>query len=260
MRNFIVLCFLLLGFLIISYAYGFDLSGLKPTQPNGVFSTFSTATNPPGIFSNETGLEYAVDPTFYRISSSLSYGLDLSSELLATVPFRIQQKDSGFEDVSVGLKHRFKEEGDILPSLAVLMTVSPPSGIDDVTTQGRYGGGLIASKKIGPFMVHANAFYFSPFDKSLKNEWNMLLGTDMSAANNVNILAELDIKKSHFASKFDFMEGRLGYRYRPLKYLYTTLGTGYEFKNRQPNVRIFLSFTFVYPYKEPEIKRLYEEE
>ncbi|MBV6342354.1 MAG: hypothetical protein SFH39_11030 [Candidatus Magnetobacterium sp. LHC-1] len=257
---FFLLTLVMVGLLVGDYAYAFDAAGLRPTQPNAVFSTFSTATNPPGIFANEMCLEYAVDPTFYRITSSVTYGIDSWSELLATVPFRIQSEEYGFEDVSVGLKHRFKDEGDILPSMALLMSVSPPSGLNDITTRGRYGGGLITSKKIGPFMVHANAFYFSPFGKSLKGEWNVLLGTDMPAANNVNFLTEVYIKKSHFANNIDFVEGRLGYRYKPLKYLYTTLGTGYEFKSRQPNIRVFLSFTFVYPYKEPQIKKIYEEE
>ncbi|MBF0342660.1 MAG: hypothetical protein HQL06_00365 [Nitrospirae bacterium] len=260
MKKFVIISFLLLGVLVSAHAYGFDIKGLKPTQPNGVFSSFSTATNGPGIFSNEVELEECIDPTFYRITTSIAYGIDDNRELLATVPFRLKREQNGFEDVSVGLKHRFVEERGLLPSLALLMTVSPPSDGSDVTTNGRYGGGLIASKKIGPFMAHINAFYFSPFDKTLKSEWDMLLGTELSAANNINILAELSIRKSHFSNRFDFMEGRLGYRYRPLKYLYTTLGAGYEFRSRTPELRFLLSITFVYPYKEPEIKRLYEEE
>ncbi|MBF0565334.1 MAG: hypothetical protein HQK89_08830 [Nitrospirae bacterium] len=238
----------------------FDVRGLQPVQPNGIFSTFSTSTNETGVLSVETEGDYFVNPSFYRFSLASAFGLTDDLEISSTVPFRLQNKQDGFEDGSIGIRNRLFDEDGLLPSAGLLLSVSPPSGRDDLTTEGRYGGGLILSKKIGPFNAHTNVFFFVPFMQGLKTEIDVLLGSELKVANNISIIAELDTKKSHFSNSFDYMEGRLGYRYRPLDFLYTTLGAGYEIRRRNPDIRIFLTFTFIYPQKKVTLKHIYEEE
>ncbi len=249
MRRFLSFaCFCYLFAITLSTAYGFDLKGLQPVQPHGVFSTFSTGTHEKGVTSLGLGLEKSIDPDFLRLNTTLSYSLIDTLELSATLPYRINSI-SGFEDVSFGLKHRIANEMGSMPSLAYLLVAAPPSGKDEISTDGRYGGGLIISKKIGPFRTHANLLYFIPDRGDLKHEIDFLVGADLSAAHNLNILTEVLVKKSHFSHKIDSIEGRLGYRFRPADFLFTTLGAGYDFKNRNPELRLFLSFTLLYPSK-----------
>ncbi|MBF0466065.1 MAG: hypothetical protein HQK88_14040 [Nitrospirae bacterium] len=241
-------------------ANAFDFKGLQPVQPNGIFSTFSASINEQGSAALGVELEQSVDPTFYRITSSLSYSLANTVEFDATVPFSMKTNEYGFEDASIGLKTLLFEEKELRPAIAILGIISAPSGQNEITTNGRYGGGLILSKKVGPFRTHLNALYYVPFKEDLRNEIDILLGSDYPIAHNLNLLTELYLKKSYYVNSFDYFEGRIGYRFRPLDFLYTTLGVGYDFMRSRPDVRIFLNFTVVYPHKEPVYNRIYEEE
>ncbi|QWR78142.1 hypothetical protein [Candidatus Magnetomonas plexicatena] len=241
-------------------AHGFDFKGLQPVQPNGVFSTFSASISERGSAALGVELEQSVDPTFYRITSSLSYSLANTLEFDATVPFSMKTNEYGFEDASIGLKTLLFEEAGLRPAIAALGVISAPSGQKEITTNGRYGGGLILSKKVGPFRTHINALYYVPFKEDLRNEIDILLGSDYPIAHNLSMLTELYLKKSHLGNSFDYFEGRIGYRFKPLDFLYTTLGVGYEFMKNTPDVRVFLNFTVVYPHKEQIYNRIYEEE
>jgi hypothetical protein len=241
-------------------AHCFDFKGLQPVQPNGVFSTFSAITNETGSAALGFELEQSVDPTFYRITSSFSYALANTVEFSATVPFSMKTNEYGFEDVAVGIKTRIFEETGLRPAIAVLGVISPPSGGNEITTNGRYGGGLIFSKRVGPFRTHLNVLYYVPFKEDLRSQIGVLFGTDYPIAHNLNLLSEVYLKKSHLANNFDYFEGRIGYRFKPVDFLYTTLGIGYEFMKSSPDIRIFLNFTLFYPRKEPVYNRIYEEE
>ncbi|MEO5358265.1 MAG: YjbH domain-containing protein [Nitrospirae bacterium YQR-1] len=239
-------------------AHCFDFKGLQPVQPHGVFSTFSATTNEKGAAALGIDLEQSVDPTFYRITSSVSYSLTDIVEFSASVPFSMKTSEYGFEDPAVGIKARIFEETELRPAIAVLGVISPPSGSEDITTNGRYGGGLILSKKVGPFRTHLNLLYYVPFKESLRSQMGILFGTDYPVAHNLNLLSELYLKRSHLDNSFDYFEGRIGYRFKPLDFLYTTLGIGYEFMKSTPDIRIFLNFTLVHSH--PVYKRIYEEE
>ncbi|KJR40078.1 hypothetical protein MCHI_004024, partial [Candidatus Magnetoovum chiemensis] len=229
-------------------------------QPNGIFSTFSTSTGGQGVLTTSFELEKSVDPNFYRLTSTLGYNFSDRVELSTTIPYLFKAENYRFEDISFGLKHRIIDETKFLPSLGYLLSISPPSDNDDDTTEGRYGGGIILTKKIGPFKASSNLFVFLPDREDLENEIDFLIGTDLSVSHNNNILAELVVKKSHYSTKIDTLEGRLGYRYNPVDFLYTTLGTGYDFKDREPKFRFFLSITVIYPPHRDRVKMIYEEE
>ncbi len=240
----------------------FDVKGLQPIQPDGVFSTFSTRPRATGTLSYAIEVEKSIDPDFYRLSSAFSYGPAENFELDMTIPYRMDSDEAGagFEDISLGLKHRFIKENTYTPELAYLLTYSPSIGKEEISMDGRYGIGIITSKKIGPFMTHLNIFYHDTENSDLHEELDLRLGFDLSATHNLNLLGEVLIKNSHFTSNVDSIEGRIGYRYRPADFLYTNFGLGYDFKNRSPELRLFLSFTFTYPEKKAEVKRIYEQE
>ena len=242
-------------------SYGFEIKGLQPLDPNGVFSTFSAESLSKGKVAFSAGGEISVSPDLYRLLFKAAYGITDNVELELTAPYEFGSgTPDGFEDVSLGIKHRFFEEGKYGPSLAYLLIASVPTGSERLTTDGRYGGGLIVSKRVGPINGHANLFYMKPGKGRLEDEVSFLAGLDFAAAHNFKLLAELYCRKSHFSKKFDTIEGRAGYRIMTTDFIYTTLGIGTDFKKRSPETRVMLTVTFLSPKEKKKIKKIYEEE
>lgn len=242
-------------------SYGFEIKGLQPLDPNGVFSTFSAESLSKGKVAFSAGGEISVSPDLYRLIFKAAYGITDNVELELTAPYEFGSgTPDGFEDVSLGIKHRFFEEGKYGPSLAYLLIASAPTGSERLTTDGRYGGGLIVSKRVGPVNGHANLFYMKPGKGRLEDEVSFLAGLDFAAAHNFKLLAELYCRKSHFSKKFDTIEGRAGYRIMTTDFIYTTLGIGTDFKKRSPETRVMLTVTFLSPKEKKKIKKIYEEE
>ena len=242
-------------------SYGFELTGLKPVDPYGIFSTFSAESVSKGKAAFSTGAEVLIDPDFYRFVFKAAYGVTDNVELSMTIPydFGSDTKD-GFEDIALGFKHRFFEEGKYGPSLAYILNASIPSGQGDLTTDGSFGIGLIVSKRVGPINGHLNFIYENPGDGKLDDEISFLAGLDFAAAHNFKILAELYCKTSHISGKVDTLEGRIGYRIKTTDSIYTTFGAGFDLKNRSPETRIMFSVTFLSPSEKQKIKKIYEEE
>jgi hypothetical protein len=241
--------------------YAFDVKGIQPVDPNGVFSTFSTESLQKNKFALSVGAELSNDPDYYRSTFKFAYGLTDSLEIDMTLPyvFGSDYRDN-FEDVSIGYKHRFFSEGKYGPSLAYLLAFSMPSGGKDVSTDGRFTAGFIVSKRVGPVNGHLNLLFSKPGSGDYKNEVLFLSGFEFSAAHNFKMLAEISCKKSHFSKKVDSIEGRFGYRFKTTESIYTTFGVGTDFKNRNPESRVFFSVTFVAPAEKKKLKRIYEEE
>jgi hypothetical protein len=248
-------------FSLSSYAYGFDIQGLQPVDPYGVFSTFSAESLPKGKAALSGGAEISIDPDFYRFTFKAAYGISDKIEFNLTTPYQLgSDSPDGFEDTAIGLKHRFFEEGKYGPSLAYILSVSLPSGRDLLSTEGRYGIGFIMSKRVGPVMGHFNLFYQKPGTGKYEDQVSLLAGLDFAAAHNFKLLAELYCKKSHFSDKIDSIEGRIGYRIQTTDSIYTTFGAGYDFKNRNPESRVLFTVTFLSPKEKKKIKEIYEEE
>ncbi|MEW6586360.1 MAG: hypothetical protein AB1442_12215, partial [Nitrospirota bacterium] len=218
--------FLFLLFLVLplcNIAYAFDLKGLQPVDPYGVFSTFSAESLPKGKAAFSGGADISLDPDFYRAVFKTAYGLNDSVEIMMTVPYVFgSDVDDGFEDVAFGIKHRFFDEGKYGPSLAYILNGSPPSGREGLTTGGRYGAGFVVSKRVGPVNGHLNLFYEKPGDGDLKTEISFLAGLDFAAAHNFKLLGELYCRRSHDSKKLDLVEGRIGYRFRTTDFIYTS--------------------------------------
>ncbi len=247
--------------LLCKNSYGFEMTGLSPVEPYGVFSTFSAESLPKTKAAFSAGTEITIDPNFYKFLFKTAYGLTDNIELNMTVPYAFDRvSTSGFEDIALGFKHRFFDEGKYGPSIAYILNASIPSGRDEFSTDGRYGIGLIVSKRVGPFNGHVNLFYEKPGNGKLEEEVSFLAGLDFAVAHNFKILAELYCIKSHESDNVDLVEGRIGYRVKTTESIYTTFGVGVDLKNGNPDSRIMFSLTFLSPSKKKEIKKIYEEE
>lgn len=249
---FIVLC---------GISYGFEVTGIQPVDPYGVFSTFSAESLPQGKVALSAGSEVSIDPDFYRFVFKSAYGITDNLEILLTVPYVFGNDiTDGFEDPAFGLKHRFFDEGRYGPSLAYVLNASLPSGRSQLSTDGRYGLGLVISKRIGPVNGHLNLFYEKAGSGEFEDDISFLAGLDFAASHNFKFLAELYCKKSHASGKLDSVEGRLGYRFTTTDFIYTTFGAGFDLKNRNPETRIIFTVTFLSPAEKKKIKKIYEEE
>jgi hypothetical protein len=260
MKKYVILvCFILLP--LHEAAYGLELKGLQPVDPYGVFSTFGTESFAKGKVAFSIGAEVSLDPDLYRFIMKTAYGISDIVELNMTLPYLFgSDVRDGFEDAAVGVKHRFFEEGKYGPSMAYIVNVSLPTGSERLTTEGRYGAGLIVSKRVGPVNGHMNLFFEKTGTKKLENEVTFLAGLDFSAAHNFKLLSELVVRKSHDSTDIDLIEGRLGYRIKTTDSIYTSFGAGFDFKRRDPQTRLMFTVTFVSPPEKKKIKKLYEVE
>ncbi len=260
MKRYLYFLFLT-NLVFIRYAHGFDFKGIQPLAPYGVFSTFSAESLKKGEAGVAFGLEKSRQPDYFRFTNQFAYGITDKIELDITIPYvtNWQNAMDGFEDISVGLKHRFFDEGKYGPSIAYLLSASLSSGKEEFSTEGSFGGGIIVSKRVGPVRGHVNLFYFRPGAARLKDDITFAAGLDFSAANNFKILAELYSKKS-YAGKLDRLEARFGYRLITTENLLTTIGAGFDLKKRSPEYRIMLSLTYLLQPVGKKIKRIYEEE
>lgn len=254
--------FVILLLSISEKLYAFDISGIQPLAPHGVFSTFSAESLQKNKSSIEIAAERSREPDFYRFMLKAAYGLSDNLELNLTLPYVYHYSDNknGLEDVAVGLKHRFYDEEKYGPSLAYFIEASIPSGEDALTSDGGVGAGLIVSKRVGPFNGHLNIFYEMPRASGLEDEISLLGGVEFSAAHNFKILSEIIVKKSSYSHEKKQIEARFGYRIKTTDYIYTTFGAGMGINNRSPEYRFFLSVNFTTPYEKKKIKKFIEEE
>ncbi len=243
-------------------SYAFDVLGLQPVAPNGIFSTFSAESLPQKGVAFEFGAERSQKPTFTRFDLRMAYGINDSLEFDMTMPYVYHFSDStdGIEDFAIGFKKRFYDEGKYGPSLAWLINASVPSGRDEFSTKGRFGAGIIVSKRVGPFQGHFNFFYERPGTGSLQDEISFLGGIEFAAAHNFKLLGEFIARKSYNSDEYDQMEARFGYRLKTADSFYTTVGVGGDFKRRTPEYRVLLSVSYVPSREKKVIKKIFEEE
>ncbi len=249
-------------FLFSGELFAFDISGLQPVAPDGVFSTFSAESLPKNKASIELSLERSGEPDFSRVQLRGAYGLSDHLEVMITVPYVYDYLGSidGIEDVALGFKHRFYDEGKYGPSLAYIVAASLPVGNDRLTSGGSAGMGFILSKRLGPFRGNFNVFYELPGKGSLQNEILFTSGVEFSATHDSVILAEFLARKVHFSKEYDQLEARFGYRLKTSDFIYTTIGVGADFKARSPEYRLLLSVSFTNVKGKKKVKKIYEEE
>ena len=225
----------------------------QPIVPYGLFSTFSAETLKQGNSAYSLSLERSIEPDYYIGRVSLSYGITDKIEFGLSIPYVTEEESDGFGNSSFGFKYRFVEQGKYGPSFTALFYVSPPTGDNHLSSDGRFGTGGFLTKRIGPVTAHLNLLYTKPASSSLKDEIVLSGGFDFSASHSFDILAEIYALKPHTGDSFDLIEGRFGYRLKTTDYIYTTLGIGTDLKNRTPEYRFFFSIS-VLPFKEEEFK------
>ena len=245
----------------VASAEAFDVKGLQPLSPYGVFPTFSAESLKQNKVGLGLGIEKVYDPGFYRATFNFAYGIHDKFELNFTLPYVTEWENrvDGFEDYNLGVKHRIIDEADYMPAVAYMLTVSPSSGKEEFTTEGSAGGGVILTKKIGPFKGHFNALYSSPQKAGLKSEYTVNLGSELAVTHDSKILVEITGKKNYFKNKIDLLEWRLGYRIATTDNVYTTLGAGFDIKNRTPDLRLMFSVSVILPPEKKNIRKIYEE-
>ncbi len=248
MKIFILVTFFLL-FISNHAIASFDIKGLQPLPPYGVFSTFSAETLKQNQIGIGIGFEKSSEPSFNRGILQIAYGLHDRFEFNLTTPyvFNFKNGSSGFEDVSMGIKHRLIGESKYSPAFAYVLMVSANSGKEEFTTGGSFGAGLILTKKVGPFKGHLNFLYTKPEESGLKDQYLFNLGSELAVTHNSKVLAEVISRKNYFRNKLDLLEWRLGYRIKNADNIYTTIGAGFDIKNRTPDYRLLFSISIILP-------------
>ncbi len=258
MKRFSFAIFLLLFFPALAFA-GFDMKGLQPLPPFGVFSTLSAESLKRNEIGMGLGIEKSAEPNFSRTYLQIAYGLHNRLEFNITLPYIFNfHNGSGFEDFTMGVKHRLRGESKYLPSLAYILMVSPNSGKNEFSTEGSIGGGLILTKKVGPFKGHMNFLYTKPGDSNLKDQYLLNIGSELAITHNSKILAEIAGRKNYTKNKLDLLEWRLGYRVATTDNTYTTIGAGFDIKNRTPDYRLMFSISIILPKEKKTVHTIYE--
>ncbi len=246
----------------VTSVFAFDTEGLRPLPPYGVFSTFSAESLEQNSVGISLGLEKSSRPNFYRTTAQFAYGIHDRFEIDMTLPFDddTQKQMSGFEDANFGIKHRVLDEGLYYPAIAYMLTVATPSGAGNYTTDGEHGGGLVFTKKIGPFKEHLNILYEKPGDHDLHYQYNVNWGSELAITHDSKFIAELVGRKDYFKDKLDLLEWRVGYRIATLENLYTTVGAGFNIERRTPDYRLLFSITLILPQHKKKLQKVYEEQ
>ncbi len=258
MRIWIVLIILIIP---VSSGYAFDIEGLRPLPPYGVFSTFSAESLKQNTVGISLGFERSAQPNFYRETLQLAYGIHDRFEFDLTLPYinNYENHINGFEDANFGIKHRILDEGLYYPAIAYMLMVATPSGDDAFSTEGEHGAGLLLTKKVGPFKGHLNILYEKPGSGDLRSQYNVNIGSELAITHDSKVLAELVGKKDYFKNKIDLLEWRVGYRIATLENLYTTVGAGFNIERRTPDYRLLFSISIILPKEKKKLQKIYEE-
>ncbi len=255
--------FILLFILLLSPCYAFDRKGFSPTSPFSVFSTFSSESPRQNQVVIDLGLDISREPNIKRVNLNLSYGLTDKVEIITSIPYVFKYSNSfdekGFEDINFGFKHRFIDETTYLPAFAYLLYVAGDIGREQFSSEGGFGGGIVVSKKIGPLKTHGNLLYFKPSREKLKDTWNLNLGTELLISYNSKLLFEIIGRKAIDKNKIDLLEWRVGYRIKITDFSYSTVGIGFDIKNRNPDMRFMFSISFLLPTEKTKIKKIEEQ-
>ncbi len=235
-----------------------DIAGVQPTSPYGIFSTIMTNSPAQGHSAVSFGLETTIKPGYTRFVTGLATGITDTMEAGLTIPY-ISRQGGGLEDITLSFKHRVLEETDYTPSVAYLLDAALDSGVEDSTTDGALGAGLLLSKRAGPLRGHVNLLYSKPFQPGLRGDVRFAAGVDFSASNSSKLLAEYVMSKGYDSPNFIQEGARFGYRFIYDEGVFTTVGIGMDIGQRVPNYRVIASLSVLFPRVGHIIEKVYEE-
>ncbi len=224
----------------------------EPFAPYGLFDVFSAETLSERESAHSLKMERSIEPDYYRFIVQYALGITDKIEFSILFPYVISDPVDGIDDISIDLKYRFLNEGRHGPSVTSIFYITPPSGKESLTSEGKFGTGVFITKKVGPVTGHLNVIYTKPSTARLKDEIVLSGGFDFRASHAFDIIGEIYSRKPYTGDSFDLIEGRFGYRLRTTESIYTTVGIGTDFKMRTPEYRIFFAVTFISGRKELE--------
>ncbi|MGO9377211.1 MAG: hypothetical protein ACLPN1_18555 [Dissulfurispiraceae bacterium] len=261
MKKCLFFFFLCLTFLVTIPVEAFDVKGLEPVPPYGIFSTFSAESLPQNEVGTSLELEREEKPDLFRTTLKGAFGLHDRLQVMFDLPY-VSGNDAGgngLEDINFGIQHRLLDETKYLPAFAYLLTIAAPSSNAEISTKGSEGGGLLFTKKLGPFKGSLNFIYIVPGNSELHKEYDVNFGAEIAVTHNSKILGELVTQKDFYKGKLDLIEWRLGYRVAATDNIFTTIGAGWDTKDRTPEFRLLFSVSVILPLQKPKIQKVYED-
>ena len=240
-------------------AAGDPSRGFQPVQGTGLFAVFGAGTVREGGYVLEPGIEIIKDPDIQRLAFRAGYGVTSNVDVGLNFSLADAEPGNGVEDLSVGGRYRFLDEGRWGPSGAVVLAFSIPIGED---TKGLGSGefesmGMLAlSKRIGPFTGYFNLGYNLVFSKDVDDQVLYAGGLDFRAASRLVLMTEIYGRTSREAGKDSLVEARLGYRATLDPWVTNTVGLGFGLDSAEPEYRIMVLFTFAMPRAEPDLIRV----
>lgn len=258
MRHALVVALMASFLCVPTVAHAAEMIGYQPPAPFGVFSTASAESPEPMQSAVAFTFEKVGDPDFIRYSSQLAMGITRSMEFGINLPYYEDDAEEGMEDITFSFKHRFFDEGKYGPSAAYILTATKSSNNENLSTKGGYGGGLIASKRLGPVQVLMNVIYTAPKEETLEDDIRGSLGFQFAADHNFSLLAEILARKTYYSRSVDQTEGRIGYRFMYGNRIYSTLAVGMGFDDKGADYRVMLSISLLFPKKKVSFENMDE--
>lgn len=235
-------CFLLSVFFIYATASAQEV--LLPTDRDD--SVTALSAYPVGKADGYLDLQIhrPLDPSYWSFRAGLSYGLFRTSELILNLPYAIDYEgENGFQDMTLALKQAILYEGRLHPSIS-LLGLYTVEGKEEISKGGGYGGGILITKKVGPFLGNINFIYFNPRRDELKDEYQVRIGGNVSIAHDFRTIIDLLVKKSVSSDEIDHMVASFGYSVSLSHRVTGYGGFGYDLKGDISSWNIFIRFNF----------------
>ncbi len=243
----LLLCLLLIG--IFSPSVLFAQEGVMPTDSDDSFTAISAYPVGLKAGSIDMQIDRPLKPSYWSWRLGLSYGLLSTTEFMVNVPYAFDYDDqNGFQDITLALKQVLVYEKRYNPSVSLIVSHSF-EGKEGISTGGAYGGGVLVTKKLGPFVGNINFLYFHPVEKSFEDEYQVRIGGNISVSHDFRTIVDVLVKKSFYANEIDHVQTRIGYAVSLSPVVTGYGGFGYDLKEDIESWNIFVRLNVSYQVK-----------
>ena len=221
--------------------------GSNPVSAQRPTLSSDTATTVEGTFELEMGVSWDPDE-LVDTPSSLKYGAGPSTEVfLGWSPYLDNELtgDTGIGDLAIGVRHRFQQETDSLPSAAVQSTIKLPTA-DDGLGSGQVDASFagILTKTFG--RCTATSFYQLGVRSDAAGGSNVAHSLALAAATPMfgrfgafGEIAGVVVPETNSESYFS----TVGITYNPRASLVFDLGLLTGWNDEAPDTQIYIGFT-----------------
>lgn len=238
------LCILLFTLSVSSLSFAQE--GLTSVDVDDSFTALSAYPVGIGAGSVDLQLSKIISPDYWSLRMSISYGLFRTGELILNIPYAFDYaEEEGFQDINFALKQVLFYEGRYNPSISIIGTYSV-DGKRNISTGGAVGGGVLITKKVGPFVGNLNLLYFHPHVDGLDDEYQIRIGGNVSVSHDFVTILDFLIKKSFYSNEIDHIEGRFGYSITLSSSVSGYGGFGYDFKEDIESWSVFFRLNIRY--------------